>query len=119
MRTRVVRKFIGDQAWGQGISLKPIGTPVSLVVTRAQKSRRAKPRPGMSTSELDPCQGHRHEDPDRDQGRACPPQNLIPVRVFVSMTPGIDRILSTTTWPRMLKSSASIFAIKSYSPKSG
>src|SRR5438552_2636551 len=49
----------------------------------------------------------------------CSPQNLMPVNVFVSMTPGIDRILSTTTWPRTLKSSASIFAIRSYSPNKG
>src|SRR6266571_2750628 len=49
----------------------------------------------------------------------CSPQNLMPVNVFVSMTPGIDRILSTTTCPRTLKSSASIFAIRSYSPNRG
>ena len=33
--------------------------------------------------------------------------------------PGIDLILSTTTRPRRLKSSASIFAIRSYSPNKG
>ena len=39
--------------------------------------------------------------------------------VFVAFTPSIDRIFETTTFPIASYESASTFAIRSYSPKSG
>ena len=75
----------------------------------------------------DPCSSRRraHENPELlhypinpTRSRISTYPNLIPVRVFVSMTPDTERILSTTSCPRALKSSASTLAMRSYSPKS-
>src|SRR3989441_11708475 len=41
--------------------------------------------------------GQKRQPVKRGKGAHVIPQNLMPVKVFVSMTPGIDRILSTTT----------------------
>src|SRR5574340_289037 len=86
----------------------------------ASEVRGERPGDDEEQGEREEKNGHRvHDGENIQRAHPTPSQNLIPVRVFVSMTPGMLRILSTTTWPRTLKSSASIFAIRSYSPNNG